>query len=81
MDSRTTAAPTGRSDCAFYRQGGWSWVTPYLAGLYALACQVRPDVTPELFWEKALATGTTPRHAVGSAKIVNPLKLMEALRK
>jgi len=60
MASRTTAAPTGDSDYAFHRQGGWSWVAPYLAGLYALACQVKPDITPELFWEKALETGTTP---------------------
>ena len=60
MDARTAAAPTGAGDYAFYRQGGWSWVAPYLAGLYALACQVKPDVTPELFWEKALATGTAP---------------------
>jgi hypothetical protein len=60
MDARTTAAPTGAGDYAFYRQGGWSWVAPYLAGLYALACQVKPDVTPELFWKKALETGTTP---------------------
>jgi hypothetical protein len=60
MDSRTTAAPTGGRDYAFYRGGGWSWVTPYIAGLYALACQVKPDITPELFWEKALETGTPP---------------------
>ncbi len=59
MDARTTAAPTGDGDYAFYRQGGWSWVAPYLAGLYALACQVKPEVTPEVFWETALATGTT----------------------
>lgn len=60
MDARTTAAPTGSADYAFYRQGGWSWVAPYLAGLYALACQVKPDVTPELFWKKALETGDKP---------------------
>ena len=60
MDSRATAAPTGEGDYAFYPQGGWSWVTPYLAGLYALACQVNPEVTPEVFWETALATGTPP---------------------
>jgi len=64
MDSRTTAAPTGGSDYAFYRHGGWSWVTPYLAGLYALACQVKPDITPELFWEKALETGTEPDYSI-----------------
>jgi hypothetical protein len=60
MDARTAAAPTGAGDYAFYRQGGWSWVAPYLAGLYALACQVDPDITPELFWKKALETGIAP---------------------
>jgi len=57
IDSRTTASPTGPSDYAFYRRGGLSWAVPWAAGLYALACQVRPDITPELFWEKAQETG------------------------
>jgi len=57
MDSRATASPTGNDDYVFYRQGGWSWSIPYLAGLYALACQVEPGITPEVFWTKALATG------------------------
>jgi hypothetical protein len=60
MDARTTAAPSGASEYTFHRQGGWSWVAPYLAGLYALGCQVNPDLTPELFWETALETGTAP---------------------
>ena len=54
MDSRTTASPTGDGDYVFYRQGGLSWSTPYLAGLYALACQLDPDITPESFFNKAL---------------------------
>jgi hypothetical protein len=57
MDSRGTASPTGYDDYVFYRQGGWSWSIPYIAGLYALACQVKPDITPEVFWSKALETG------------------------
>jgi len=60
MDARATAAPTGPEDYAFYPQAGWSWVAPYVAGLYALACQVNPKVTPEVFWKTALATGTPP---------------------
>jgi hypothetical protein len=60
MDSRTAAASTGDEDYVFYRHGGWSWVTPYIAGLYALACQVKPDITPEVFWKTALETGTPP---------------------
>lgn len=59
MDSRTVASPTGFSDYVFYRQGGISWSIPYLAGIYALAVQVKPDVTPEEFWAAALETGRT----------------------
>ncbi len=57
MDSRTTAGPAGPEDYAFYRVGGLSWTAPWLAGLYALACQVHPGLTPGLFWRTALDTG------------------------
>ncbi len=57
MDSRTTAGPTGAKDFAFYRFGGLSWAVPWAAGLYALACQVDPDMTPQVFWRTALETG------------------------
>lgn len=59
MDSRTTASPTGTEDYVFYREGGWSWSIPYIAGIYALAIQVKPDITPEQFWDAALGTGRT----------------------
>jgi hypothetical protein len=57
IDSRTTAGPRGSTDYVFYRLGGLSWAVPWTAGLYALACQVKPDIDPRLFWEKALETG------------------------
>jgi hypothetical protein len=57
MDSRCTASPTSPTDYVFYREGGWSWSIPYITGLYALACQARPDITPEVFWAKAIETG------------------------
>jgi hypothetical protein len=82
MDSRCTASPTGVDDYVFYRQGGWSWSIPYLAGLYALACQIKPGMTPELFWSEALRTGETieienngKKYPLG--KIVNPVKLLK----
>lgn len=59
MDSRTTASPTGTEDYVFYREGGWSWAIPYLAGMYALTVQVKPDITPQQFWQAALDTGRT----------------------
>lgn len=85
MDSRTSAGPSGDNDYIFSRYGGWSWVTPYIAGLYALACQVKPSLTPELFWKTALATGDTIQitHENKNYKlgiIVNPLKLIEKLQ-
>jgi len=84
MSSRTTAAPNGQNDYVFYRSGGWSWCVPYLAGLYALACQVAPDVTPDEFWATALETGTpidlTAQEPGCRAVIVDPVKLIEALR-
>ena len=59
MDARTTASPTGNKDYVFYSVGGMSWTAPYLAGVYALACQIDPKITPEKFWSTALRTGKT----------------------
>jgi hypothetical protein len=85
MDSRCTASPTGTRDYVFYRSGGWSWSIPYLAGMYALACQVCPDVTAEKFLTTAMATGDKlervqdgKRYVLG--KVINPVKLIAALR-
>lgn len=85
MDSRTTAGPDSVHAYAFYREGGWSWAIPYVAGLYALASQVRPDVGPDLFWKKALETGDVitieaGRKKVHLERVVNPRRLIEALK-
>jgi Subtilisin-like serine proteases len=86
MDSRCTASQSGKNSYVFYSTGGWSWSIPYIAGLYVLACQVNPGVTPQEFWKKALETGDTieldkngKKYKFG--KIVNPVKLMENLKK
>lgn len=83
MDSRTTASPTGNSDYVFYRPGGLSWSIPYVAGLYALCCEVNPSITPEEFLKEALATGDelkiNPDNC--SWKIANPEKLIEKIKK
>lgn len=86
MDARTTASPTGKDDYVFYRDGGWSWVTPYIAGVYALAAQVDPGITPERFWALALKTGRTTtiahegkNYALGP--IIDPVALIAELQK
>lgn len=83
MDSRTTASPTGDGDYVFYRQGGLSWSTPYIAGLYALACQLAPEITPEAFFKKALETSSSETIKHGGKefrlkRIVDPARLLES---
>lgn len=77
MDNRCVAAPTGVNDYAIYQSGGLSWSVPYLAGVYALACQVKPDIDYEEFWKIALDT------AVANDKldtIINPQGIIDKLK-
>lgn len=85
MDSRCTASQIGKNGYVFYSTNGVSWSIPYIAGLYALACQVKPTVTPQQFWNTALETGNIieiekkgKEYKFG--KIVNPVKLIENLK-
>lgn len=77
MDSICVASYTGNSDYMFYRIGGVSWTMPYVAGLYALCCQVKPDITPEEFWKEAMSTGDVIN--IENNDIANPEKLIKAL--
>jgi hypothetical protein len=86
MDARTTAGSTGTDEYVFYRHGGWSWSIPYIAGAYALAAQVEPDITPDRFWALALKTGyVIELHHDGGAYefglILHPAGLIEAFRR
>ncbi|MCK5157140.1 MAG: S8 family serine peptidase [Spirochaetales bacterium] len=86
MDSRATASPFGADEYAFYREGGWSWSIPYIAGVYALAAQVDPDVTPGKFWESALETGDVidlwqDGKLFEFGKILDPVGLVAELQK
>lgn len=82
--SRTFASQNGRKVYTFSRSTGWSMVPPYLAGVYALACQVKPNITPDIFWELALKTGEKriihrkEKEYIG--KIINPTKLFQMLK-
>jgi hypothetical protein len=85
MDSRTTASPHGSNEYAFYRQGGWSWSIPYIAGIYTLAAQVQPDITPEHFWYLAMSTGRFidieyDGGIIPFGPIVDPISLIRAVQ-
>jgi hypothetical protein len=85
MDSRAVASPTGEDEYVFYRQGGWSWAIPYIAGMYALAAQVDPAITPEGFWSLAIETGRIIQvnhegQVIPLEPILDPAALVQALQ-
>ncbi|MCX7923128.1 MAG: S8/S53 family peptidase [Clostridia bacterium] len=85
MSSKTLADPQGNNEYTFTRYGGWSSVEPYIAGLYALACQVYEDITPDIFWNKALETGEKKEIVKGDkkyvGKMIDPVKLIASLER
>jgi hypothetical protein len=85
MDSRTMACARGSDKYVFFGVGGYSWVPPYLAGVYALAAQVEPEITPERFWALAVKTGRTielehqeKTHPFGL--IIDPVRLIGSIK-
>lgn len=85
MDYRATASPTGPEDYVNYVYGGYSWAAPYLAGVYALARQVKPDVSPEEFYRLAMETSSDIPYTDESGKeqtlynLIDPPALIAAL--
>jgi len=85
-DSRCTASPTGKKDFTFYSVNDWNLQLPYAAGLYALACQVKPGITPEEFVEKAVKTSdilvkiNNLDYKYRLKNVVNPQKLIQAFQ-
>lgn len=85
MDARWMASHIGVDDYTMYSRGAWSLVIPYISGVYALACQVYPEITPSLFWEMAISTGNDLKVYNNSfegktLKLINPVKLIEELK-
>ncbi len=85
MDSRTTASYEGVDQYVFHGIGGMSWTVPYVAGVYALAVQVDPAITPARFWALAVRTGRTIElKRTGMTKrlgpIVDPVRLIGAIQ-
>lgn len=87
MDARWLASPTGKDEYVMYSNGAWSMVIPYISGLYTLACEVDPDMTPEKFWDMAISTGDSldedkrdDASKEKNMKIVNPVKLISEIK-
>jgi len=86
MCERTLACERGQDDYTWFADSGKSWAIPWLAGMYALCCQVKPSITPDEFLQKTLASGNEIQAVVDGKqqlikKVINPAALIEALRK
>lgn len=73
------------NDYEYLPDGGWSSAVPYIAGLYALTCQVKPDITPKEFWNAAYETGivrtiTEKDGKSNEARIPNPEEMIKYLQ-
>lgn len=85
MDGMTLASEKGASEYTYYCHCGLSWSTPYVAAVYALACQVKPDVTYDEFFKAAMATSDHVVNKDGNKKyeishLINCKKLIESLK-
>lgn len=78
----------GRTVAGFYddshyiycgSDGGQSWATPYLVGVYALAKQVMPTLTPEHFFSVAHHVGAS-NQKLGNNVIIQPQRIIEYLQ-
>lgn len=80
MDSRTVASPIGDKEYSFYPDWWFSWVVPYVAWIYALCCQVKPDINKDIFWEAVYETSTKISLDNEDFRIINPTALIEKIR-
>lgn len=76
--NRTIASHNGSDVYTFDRTGGMSWAAPYLAGLAALAYQVKPDIETKTIVDLWLKTAT---QSGSGPMIINPVGFIEAVRK
>lgn len=82
MDSRTTADFTGNT-YVYYGGGGFSWVVPYVAGLYCLCVQAFPDIDPQIFYDQVYSTAAIlwkyeiSNGSLYQLRIVNPEKVIK----
>ena len=76
LESRTIASVLGVNEYEYCARGGVSWAIPYLAGVYALALQVKPDLTYQEFTEIAVETA----EETNILKVISPYKIVHKLK-
>lgn len=76
MDCRTVASETGVNDYEYTGLSGISWAIPYLAGVYALALQVKPNLSFDSFLEIAVNTAESE-----TVNVISPYNIINYLKK
>ena len=73
---RTYASCTGENGYEIGSDSGMSWGMPWLAGLYALCCQVKPEITPDEFRQTVRETAQVKSFG----KLVDPVAVIRQLQ-
>jgi subtilisin family serine protease len=76
---RTTAEEyiKGEFGYQYTGRGGLSWTPPYIAGILALAWQLRPDLSPSQLWDLLLQSAYAPDDVT---RIVHPKAFLALVR-
>lgn len=81
MDDRTVASPETTTSYLHCVLGGWSFISPYIAGLYCLAKQIDFDITPQRFWKTMLNTSDRKYIDKLGRCVVQPVQMITSLEK
>ncbi|MCX6731418.1 MAG: hypothetical protein NTX55_00275 [Candidatus Parcubacteria bacterium] len=77
-DYRTMASQKGNDKYMYCGKGGMSWSVPYLAGLFALALQVNPNLKQKEIVEIINESATTNKNGL---RIINPKGIIDLVKK
>jgi hypothetical protein len=75
--SRTVAGFEGTDLYTYWPEGGLSWAAPYIAGVAALAHQVKPGIPPAEIERLLVSTATKTKQG----PIINPVGFIDAVSK
>ncbi len=85
VDCRVYANSLGNNGFAYDKNGagGMSWSVPFITGIYAMVCQIKPDITPENFVRIMNETGSNVELSIDERKIdlkvLNPVGIVNAI--